>query len=192
MIISRNGERYGEKKGINKNLYNFIVDYSALIVALLLIIINVIFTPNFFNITTISNIVIQMTSTLLISLGMTWVIASGGIDISVGSVMALSSMVSVKLLDYGLLTAMAGGMLVGIASGALIGFLVARFDIQPMIVSMTLMIGLRGVAQILNDSKILRFDNDAYAQIGRAKNFSEIYQYRFLLCYFFICDNMVY
>ena len=116
---------------------------------------------------------------------MTWVIASGGIDISVGSVMALSSMVSVKLLDYGLLTAMAGGMLVGIASGALIGFLVARFDIQPMIVSMTLMIGLRGVAQILNDSKILRFDNDAYAQIGRAK-FSEIYQYRFLLCYFLL------
>ena len=65
----------GKKKVLNKNLYNFIVDYSALIVALLLIIINVIFTPNFFNITTISNIVIQMTSTLLISLGMTWVIA---------------------------------------------------------------------------------------------------------------------
>lgn len=174
----------GEKKVLNKNLYNFIVDYSALIVALVLIIINVIFTPNFFAITTISNIVIQMTSTLLISLGMTWVIASGGIDISVGSVMALSSMVSVKLLDYGLLTAMAGGMLVGIASGALIGFLVARFDIQPMIVSMTLMIGLRGVAQILNDSKILRFDNDAYAQIGRAKIFESTIQ--ILIMLFFI------
>ena len=175
----------GKKKVLNKNLYNFIVDYSALIVALLLIIINVIFTPNFFNITTISNIVIQMTSTLLISLGMTWVIASGGIDISVGSVMALSSMVSVKLLDYGLLTAMAGGMLVGIASGALIGFLVARFDIQPMIVSMTLMIGLRGVAQILNDSKILRFDNDAYAQIGRAKIFGNL-PIQILIMLFFI------
>ena len=175
----------GEKKVLNKNLYNFIVDYSALIVALVLIIINVIFTPNFFAITTISNIVIQMTSTLLISLGMTWVIASGGIDISVGSVMALSSMVSVKLLDYGLLTAMAGGMLVGIASGALIGFLVARFDIQPMIVSMTLMIGLRGVAQILNDSKILRFDNDAYAQIGRAKIFGNL-PIQILIMLFFI------
>ena len=175
----------GEKKVLNKNLYNFIVDYSALIVALVLIIINVIFTPNFFAITTISNILIQMTSTLLISLGMTWVIASGGIDISVGSVMALSSMVSVKLLDYGLLTAMAGGMLVGIASGALIGFLVARFDIQPMIVSMTLMIGLRGVAQILNDSKILRFDNDAYAQIGRAKIFGNL-PIQILIMLFFI------
>ena len=175
----------GEKKVLNKNLYNFIVDYSALIVALVLIIINVIFTPNFFAITTISNIVIQMTSTLLISLGMTWVSASGGIDISVGSVMALSSMVSVKLLDYGLLTAMAGGMLVGIASGALIGFLVARFDIQPMIVSMTLMIGLRGVAQILNDSKILRFDNDAYAQIGRAKIFGNL-PIQILIMLFFI------
>lgn len=175
----------GEKMVLNKNLYNFIVDYSALIVALVLIIINVIFTPNFFAITTISNIVIQMTSTLLISLGMTWVIASGGIDISVGSVMALSSMVSVKLLDYGLLTAMAGGMLVGIASGALIGFLVARFDIQPMIVSMTLMIGLRGVAQILNDSKILRFDNDAYAQIGRAKIFGNL-PIQILIMLFFI------
>lgn len=55
----------GEKKVLNKNLYNFIVDYSALIVALVLIIINVIFTPNFFDITTISNIVIQMTYFLL-------------------------------------------------------------------------------------------------------------------------------
>ena len=176
----------GKKKVLNKNLYNFIVDYSALIVALLLIIINVIFTPNFFNITTISNIVIQMTSTLLISLGMTWVIASGGIDISVWILLwRFRLWLSVKLLDYGLLTAMAGGMLVGIASGALIGFLVARFDIQPMIVSMTLMIGLRGVAQILNDSKILRFDNDAYAQIGRAKIFGNL-PIQILIMLFFI------
>ena len=143
----------GKKKVLNKNLYNFIVDYSALIVALLLIIINVIFTPNFFNITTISNIVIQMTSTLLISLGMTWVIASGGIDISVGSVMALCGVIAAKLSSQNILIVFAVTFGVGIFWGFLNGFMVAKMDIVPFIATLATMVGVRGIVHIITVSK---------------------------------------
>ena len=143
----------GEKKVLNKNLYNFIVDYSALIVALVLIIINVIFTPNFFAITTISNIVIQMTSTLLISLGMTWVIASGGIDISVGSVMALCGVIAAKLSSQNILIVFAVTFGVGIFWGFLNGFMVAKMDIVPFIATLATMVGVRGIVHIITGSK---------------------------------------
>lgn len=159
-----------QKKGIN----TILTDYTAVIAALVLILFNVIITPNFCKLAVFNNIIIQMNAALLISLGMTWVIASGGIDISVGSVMAVSSMLSVKLLPLGTLPAILIGLLVGVITGAIIGFIIGKFEIQPMIVSMTFMIGLRGVAQILNNSKVLRFDNELYASLGRTKIFGSV------------------
>ncbi len=158
-----------EEKMSNKKLMKYLIEYSPAIILAILVIFNVIFTPNFASITTALNISIQMTSTVLVALGMTWAIASGGIDISVGSVMAVASMVSVKLLDYGVFTAIFVGLLVGVLSGVAIGAIISKFNIQPIIVTLPFMIGLRGVAQILNDSKILRFDNESYAMIGRLK-----------------------
>ena len=152
-----------------QKMMKILIAYSPAIVLVLMIIFNVFFTPNFAKLNTVINISIQMTSTLLVSLGMTWAIASGGIDISVGSVMAVSSMVSVKLLDYGVVTAILAGILVGMLCGMAIGAIIAKFDLQPIIVTLPFMIGLRGVAQILNDSKILRFDNELYGAIGRGK-----------------------
>ena len=52
--------------------------HEALIVLILFILLNIIITPNFCSIGTINNIIIQMTPIMLTSLGMTWVIASGG------------------------------------------------------------------------------------------------------------------
>lgn len=152
-----------------KKFMRILIDYSPAIVMLILLIFNMIFTPNFAKVNTLVNVSIQMTATMLIALGMTWVIASGGIDISVGSVMAVASMVSVKMLDYGVVVAILVGLLCGVLSGVLVGLIIAKFEIQPIIVTLPFMIGLRGVAQILNDSKILRFDNDTYVLLGRYK-----------------------
>lgn len=157
----------------NKRM-SLLIEYSPAIVMVILLLFNMIFTPNFTSLNVVTNISIQMTAIMLIALGMTWVIASGGIDISVGSVMALSSMVSVKLLDFGLFTAIVGGILTGVIVGSIVGFLISKLDIQPIIITLPFMIGLRGLAQILNDSKILRFDNDMYAMLGRYKLFEVI------------------
>lgn len=159
-------KRYSKKR---KKVLDFMMSYSAGVVMTILILFNVLFTPNFAHYTTIANIIIQMTSTMLIALGMTWVIASGGIDISVGAVMAVASMVSVKLLPYNFYIAILGALVIGTFCGMTVGFIISRFKIQPIIVTLPFMIGLRGVAQILNNSKILRFSSEQYAMLGRAK-----------------------
>lgn len=150
-------------------MMTILIEYSAAIVLTFLVIFNMLFTPNFAQYSMFTTICIQMASTVIVSLGMTWAIASGGIDISVGSVMAVASMVSVKLLDYGVFTAVLVGLVVGIVAGSCIGTIISKCNIQPIIVTLPFMIALRGVAQILNDSKILRFDNETYAAIARTK-----------------------
>ncbi len=67
--------------------------YGAVIVLLLMVALNGLITPNFMNIRTLWNVLIQAFPVILMALGMTLVIATGGIDISVGSTMALSSIV---------------------------------------------------------------------------------------------------
>jgi len=157
-----------------KSLTHFLIDYSPAIVLIFIILVNMIFTPNFASINTFRNITIQVTSAMLVALGMTWVIASGGIDISVGSVMALTSMVSAKLIGFGAFPAIMMGILAGVLSGIIAGIIISKFNIQPIIVTLPLMIGVRGVAQVINDSKILRFESEQYVFIGRHKIFGEI------------------
>lgn len=160
---------------LNKDqLIHYLIDYSPGIVLVLIILLNMIFTPNFASMNTFRNISIQVTSALLVALGMTWVIASGGIDISVGSVMALTSMVSAKLIGFGAVPAIMIGIMAGTMSGVIAGFVIAKFKIQPIIVTLPLMIGVRGISQIINDSKILRFDSEAYVFLGRYRIFGEI------------------
>jgi len=82
---------------------------------------------------------------------MTLVIATGGIDISVGAVMALSASVTgrVYTAGAGLVPALLAGIATGCACGLFNGFLVAKFRIQAIIVTLILMIGGRGLAQIV-------------------------------------------
>ena len=82
----------------NQRTKDIIRTYGALIVLIALLVLNGFITPNFIHINTMWNLLIQSFSVIIISLGMTMVIATGGIDISVGSTMALSSILFAKLL----------------------------------------------------------------------------------------------
>ncbi|MDF2614416.1 MAG: transporter permease [Clostridia bacterium] len=143
--------------------------YATPILLVLLIAVNAIFTPNFANVNTMWNILIQMTTILLTALGMTLVIASGGIDISVGSVMAISSIVTAKSLGFGVVPAVILGLLISAVCGVFIGFIIARFKIQPIIVTLPMMIGIRGIAQVINDSQLLNFNEPAFSFLGTYK-----------------------
>lgn len=104
----------------------------------------------------ISDILRQVSEIGIISLGMTFVILTGGIDLSVGTVLAFSSSIVALLLTRvdlnlpaffaittAICAAVGGGMLVGLANGVLI----ARWRIQPFIVTLATMIGIRGLAR---------------------------------------------
>lgn len=88
----------------------------------------------------------------LIALGMTFVIMTGGIDLSVGAVAALGSVVLALLSPHGVWIAIGGAVLSGLAVGLINGTIIARFGIQPFIVTLAMLMAARGVALILADN----------------------------------------
>ena len=68
--------------------------YSAVTMLLFFVLLNSLFTPNFFRLSNLNNIITQICPTILCGMGMTLVISTGGIDISVGSMMALSGVMT--------------------------------------------------------------------------------------------------
>src|SRR5829696_2565899 len=82
----------------------------------------------------------------LIALGMTFVIITGGIDLSVGAVVALSAVAGARLSGEGLLIATLGAVGIGLLVGLINGVVIARFHIQPFIITLAALLGARGGA----------------------------------------------
>ena len=105
---------------------------------------------------------------ILISIGMTLVIATQGIDISVGSIIAISAALSATVIVGGGSVPLA--VIVGIGSGVLCGmwngFLVAYIGVQPMVGTLIFYIVGRGIAQLITGGQILTFTNKAFIFIG--------------------------
>lgn len=105
----------------------------------------------------------------LLAIGMSLVIATGGIDLSVGAVMAIAGAVCANLLlipDISVLTVIMAGLAVGVFAGAINGSLVSYLGIQPIVATLLLMVAGRGVAQLINQGQIVTFQNEGFAFIG--------------------------
>lgn len=150
---------------------DFAPTYGALAALLLLLVINSIFTPNFLDFNNFSNILLQVTPTVLVAVGMTLVIATGGIDLSVGSVMAIASAVAATSLDgFGAGPAVLFALAAAALTGAFNGALITGFRIQPIIVTLALLISGRGVAQVLsNGGQLIPFSNSSFEYLGGGK-----------------------
>ncbi|ACS84788.1 galactofuranose ABC transporter, ATP-binding protein YtfT [Musicola paradisiaca] len=104
----------------------------------------------------------------LLAIGMTLVIATGGIDLSVGAVMAIAGAVAAALTVQGytlaqvLLAALGVGMLAGLWNG----ILVALLRIQPFVATLILMVAGRGIAQLITAGQIVTFNSPPLAWIG--------------------------
>ena len=107
---------------------------------------------------------------MLLSIGMTLVIASGGIDISVGSVMAISGAIACSVINGNIFPFLGGNVaaaiilaiVAGVLCGSWNGFLVAKIKIQPMVATMILMVAGRGIAQLITKGKIITVSSDAF------------------------------
>lgn len=104
----------------------------------------------------------------ILAIGMTPVIATRGVDLSVGAVMAISGAVAATLVVSGYPTpvAVACALLAGLVCGLWNGLLVAALDIQPIIATLVLMVAGRGVAQLVTEGSIVTFNDPLLAQIG--------------------------
>lgn len=147
----------------------FIQKYGALIVLLILVAYNIIFTKNFAAPQTLWNVLLHVSTTALVSVGMTLVIATAGIDLSVGAIMAIAAVTSTLFMDFGIITVLVGTVGVAALFGALNGTIVSYMRIQPIIVTLALMIAGRGIAQVLTNGSLVSFSNPAFEYIGKGK-----------------------
>jgi galactofuranose transport system permease protein len=156
--------------------------FWPLLVLVLLLLSNLFFTPDFFSIEvrdghlygSLIDILRLGAPLILVGIGMTLVIATGGIDLSVGSVVAISGALAClwisKLDDMndlrGVLTAVALGVLLALVLGLWNGFLVAGLGIQPIIATLILMVAGRGLAQLITSGQIITIRSTKYELIG--------------------------
>ncbi|MFJ3223205.1 ABC transporter permease [Streptomyces sp. NPDC086783] len=130
-------------------LLRLLQDYGVYLGVAVLLLANLAFTPHFLSAENFRTQAVQVAPVLIVALGMALAIGSEGVDLSVGSVMALSTSLLSLYLGYGpwvaALTALVGGAAIGLASGSLIAFV----GVQPIVATLALMVAGRGLALVL-------------------------------------------
>ena len=150
--------------------------HGALVAFLALLAVNAAVTPNFLQLQTLYVNLSQVSTVAIVAVGMTLVIASGGIDLSVGALMALAGALApflfLGVLGGGLATlALACVLAVGAAGlcGLFNGWLVDRFAVQPIVATLVLFIAGRGLAQVLTGGELQTFDRPAFEALGTGR-----------------------
>ncbi len=148
--------------------------YGTFAALILLIIFNIIVTPHFLSAQTLTTNLYQVAITVILAMGMTLVIATGGIDLSVGSVMSIAGSLA-ALIFVGRIFSLSGpiayviailmALLVAALCGLFNGTLVTVFRIQPIVATLILYIAGRGVAEVLVNG-VVDFSNPVFKFIG--------------------------
>lgn len=123
----------------------------------------------FFSAQVFLNLLIDNAFLIIVAVGMTFVILSGGIDLSVGSVVALTTMVLAALVEHrGWSPALAIPLvlLMGTAFGAFMGFLIQRYRLQPFIVTLAGMFLARGLCYLISIDSI-SITNESFSELSQ-------------------------
>lgn len=126
-------------------------------------------TPNFLTAGNIISVLRQISNNIFLALGMTLVIILGGIDLSVGSIVAMSGTLTVGFIvtnGVPMMPAILAGLALGTLVGLFNGFIVARFQVPAFIVTLSTMNMAKGIAYIYSGGRSTRITSDAYAMIG--------------------------
>lgn len=149
-------------------------DNSMGLFLVVLAVFSAIFVPRFIEPTNLVNVMMQIAINALLATGMTFVILTGGIDLSVGSVAALAgiaSTVAIKLLpNAGILTSvgviLATAIVIGSICGAFTAFNISRFKVAPFIATLAMMSVARGFAYVYTESKPVFGLPDSFGWMG--------------------------
>lgn len=131
----------------------WLLEKKSLIALLLLIVVVSTLSPNFFTLNNIFNILQQTSVNAIMAVGMTLVILTSGIDLSVGSLLALTGAVAASMVgaDVNALVAVVGALALGAAIGGVTGIIVAKGKVQAFIATLVMMLLLRGVTRVYTD-----------------------------------------
>ncbi|WP_270166828.1 ABC transporter permease [Paenibacillus sp. SYP-B4298] len=153
----------------NRQLASALQKLGPLIGLCIIILILIIASPNFLTLTNILNVFRQVSINALIAFGMTFVILTGGIDLSVGATLALSGALTAGMMGAGFdpLTAVIIGLGAGAVMGAVNGLLITKTNIAPFIATLATMTIYRGLALVYTDGRpITGFNSEFFTMIG--------------------------
>jgi galactofuranose transport system permease protein len=161
--------------------FDFMARYGTLIALVLLILFNLAFTRNFATTQTLNVNLTQVCTIVIVAVGMTLVIATGGIDLSVGSLMAISGalapmiflgkIIPIENVYLAVVAAMVISIGVAGSFGLFNGWLIAKFRIQPIVATLVLFIAGRGIAQVLTNGNLQTFRVPQFQWIGLGRVF---------------------
>lgn len=160
-----------------KRLKTIIGDLGISTALILEVILFSVFSPYFFTAENILNVTLQTSITAIIAAGMTFVILTAGIDLSVGAMVAFSGVVVTSVLKLGIPFSLSfplcllAGIFIGICSGSVAGLFVTRFNITPFIVTLALMTILRGGAYIYTGGRPIWGLPEEFSFLGSGRVF---------------------
>ncbi|MBW6409221.1 ABC transporter permease [Clostridium weizhouense] len=151
----------------NKNLSK----YKSLIGLFILCIAISILTPRFLSISNITNVLTQVSVNAIIAIGMTFVILTGGIDLSVGSTLAISGALAASIINSNgnVFLAIVAAIVVGIIVGVINGMLISKGKVQAFIVTLASMTIFRGVTYVFTNGNPISGLTGSFNAIGNLK-----------------------
>ncbi|TKI04001.1 ribose ABC transporter permease [Martelella alba] len=138
------------KRGFSKS---WLLEQKSLIALLVLIAVVSSMSANFFSLNNLFNILQQTSVNAIMAVGMTMVILTSGIDLSVGSLLALTGAVAASVvgMEVNVLAAVGASLLLGAAIGGVTGIIVAKGKVQAFIATLVMMLLLRGITMVYTD-----------------------------------------
>lgn len=153
-------------KFVNSSLQQFLA-FGSLVI---LIIFFSIASPNFMQWSNVIGILLSTAVIGILALGATFVIITGGIDLSVGTVMTLSSVLTgliVVTADLPIIVGIIGGIATGAICGMLCGVAITKLQIPPFIATLAMMMIAKGLALVLSDAAPIYFtDHPSFSKIA--------------------------
>lgn len=154
------------------NAKRFAADNVPLIGLLTLMLLVTVISPNFLTVDNLLNILRQTSINAIIAMGMTFVILTAGIDLSVGSILAFAGAICASLIaaDVPLVVALFTTLVIGAALGAASGTIVAHFGVQAFIATLVGMVMIRGAVLVFTDGRPISTGNfdvaNAFYEVG--------------------------
>ncbi len=147
----------------------FFKDEGALITFIILFLFATFKYEQFFTVLNFKNVLRQVSMLGFVAIGMTFVILIGGIDLSVGSTLAVAGVVAAKVCSYGVAVSIIIPILIGIVFGLINGILVTKLKIVPFIATLATMLAIRGIAYIATGELSVGANSasESFIQLGR-------------------------
>jgi galactofuranose transport system ATP-binding protein len=169
-----------ETQGRHRDWLKLVHRHGTLAALVVLILFNLAFTPHFATWETLFVNLTQVCTIVIVGVGMTLVIGSGGIDLSVGSLMAIAGALA-PLIFLGKIVSLPSWLGVPLAFvlpvlvagmfGWFNGWLITRFKIQPIVATLVLFIAGRGLAQVLTNGNLQTFHEPSFQVVGLGRVF---------------------